>query len=167
MKSQFRDPDGMLNCLHNAVSNDAIFFMLTEACESFDPCMIRRNQVVSEQQKATLLDLAKYPLTLKKQIRLFMRKLMGARLLHSADEFDIPKTLKKYLLFDYSWGIILWFFFWNRWWSFVIFTIIYDDDFVRGGSLFRVYWYLYFCKKNWEKYDAYYSELFKIGEWFS
>ncbi|KAF7271023.1 uncharacterized protein LOC143194346 isoform X2 [Rhynchophorus ferrugineus] len=102
MKSQFRDPDGMLNCLHNAVSNDAIFFMLTEACESFDPCMIRRNQVVNEQQKATLLDLAKYPLTLKKQIRLFMRKLMGARLLHSTDEFDIPKTLKKYLLFDYS-----------------------------------------------------------------
>lgn len=102
MKTQFRDPDGMLNCLHNVVSNDAIFFLLLEACESFDPCMIRRNQIVSPKQKTKLLELAKYPLTLKNQIRLYLRKLMGSKLLHSASGFDIPHCLKKYLLFDYS-----------------------------------------------------------------
>ncbi|KAH1011595.1 hypothetical protein HUJ04_000928 [Dendroctonus ponderosae] len=102
MKTQFRDPEGMLNCLHNVVSNESIFFLLLEACEAFDPCMIRRNQVVTHSQKTKLLDLAKYPLTLKKQIRLYMRKLMGSRLMHIAGGFDIPICLKKYLLFDYS-----------------------------------------------------------------
>lgn len=102
MKTQFRDPDGMLNCLHNVVSNDAVFFLLLEACESFDPCMIRRNQVVSPKQKDSLLELARYPLTLKNQIRLYLRKIMGSKFLSSASGFDIPRCLKKYLLFDYS-----------------------------------------------------------------
>lgn len=102
MKTQFRDPAGMLNCLHNVVSNESVFFLLLEACEAFDPCMIRRNQVVSPTQKSTLLELAKYPLTLKKQIRLYMRKAMGSKLLNIAGQFDIPTCLKKYLCFDYS-----------------------------------------------------------------
>lgn len=106
MKTQFRDPAGMLNCLHNVVSNESVFFLLLEACEAFDPCMIRRNQVVSPTQKSTLLELAKYPLTLKKQIRLYMRKAMGSKLLNIAGQFDIPTCLKKYLCFDYSWGFI-------------------------------------------------------------
>lgn len=102
MKTQFRDPAGMLNCLHNVVSNESVFFLLLEACEAFDPCMIRRNQVVSPTQKTTLLELAKYPLTLKNQIRLYMRKAMGSKLLNIAGQFDIPNCLKKYLCFDYS-----------------------------------------------------------------
>ncbi|CAG9770243.1 unnamed protein product [Ceutorhynchus assimilis] len=102
MKTQFRDPDGMLNYLKNVASNENIFFILLEACEAFDPCLIRRNQVMSPKQKTKLLELSKYPLTLKKQIRLYMRKLIGSKLLHSANGFDIPHCLKKYLLFDYS-----------------------------------------------------------------
>ncbi|XP_066144494.1 ankyrin repeat and protein kinase domain-containing protein 1-like isoform X2 [Euwallacea fornicatus] len=102
MKTQFRDPAGMLNCLHNVVTDNSIFFLLMETCEAFDPCMIRRNQAVSPDQKEKLLNLAKYPLTLKKQIRLYLRKLMGSKLMNTAGDFDIPACLKKYLCFDYS-----------------------------------------------------------------
>ncbi|XP_050292816.1 ankyrin-3-like isoform X2 [Anthonomus grandis grandis] len=102
MKTQFRDPDGMLNCLQNVVSDDQIFLLLLESCESFDPCMIRRNQVVTPKQKTALLELAKYPLNLKKQIRLYLRRIMGVKLFHCANGFELPTCLKKYLLFDYS-----------------------------------------------------------------
>ncbi|XP_023011621.1 uncharacterized protein isoform X2 [Leptinotarsa decemlineata] len=104
MKTQFRDPDGMLNSLQNVISGncDAIFFLLTEACESFDPCMIRRNNVLSPEQKTTLLELAKYPLSLKRQVRLFLRALLRTKLMEAVEDFDMPKCLEKYLLFDYS-----------------------------------------------------------------
>ncbi|KAJ8917330.1 hypothetical protein NQ315_002352 [Exocentrus adspersus] len=104
MKTQFRDPDGMLNCLHNVISDncDSIFFLLLEACESFDPCMIRRNNVIAPDQKTALLELAKYPLSLKRQVRLYLRKLMGATLMHAVHGFEMPRCLEKYLLFNYS-----------------------------------------------------------------
>lgn len=104
MKTQFRDPDGMLNSLHNVISDncDSIFFLLLESCESFDPCMIRRNNVMSPEQKTALLELAKYPLSLKRQVRLYLRKLLGARLMYAVSDFELPKCLAKYLLLDYS-----------------------------------------------------------------
>lgn len=104
MKTQFRDPDGMLNCLHNVISANSasIFFLLLEACESFDPCMIRRNNVVTAEQKTAILELAKYPLSLRRQVRLYMRKLLGSKLLTSVEDFGLPRCLGKYLLFDYS-----------------------------------------------------------------
>lgn len=104
MKTQFRDSDGVLNSLHNVVTDNCydIFFLLLEACEAFDPCMIRRNNLMSDKQKTALLELAKYPLSLKKQVRLSLRKRLGAKLLHVADGFGLPKCLAKYLLFDYS-----------------------------------------------------------------
>ncbi|XP_060534026.1 ankyrin-3-like isoform X2 [Cylas formicarius] len=102
MKTQFRDPDGMLNSLQNVVTNDSIFFLLLEAAESFDPCMIRRNQVIDPKQKAKMLELAKFPLTLKKQIRMYLRKILGTKLLQAAGKFELPRCLGKYLLFDYS-----------------------------------------------------------------
>lgn len=105
MKTQFRDPDGILNSLHHVVENGAkgIFFLLLEACESFDICMIRRNNVVTAEQKTLLLKLAGCPLTLRRQIRLFMRKKLGGRqLIEVVDGFEIPECLRKYLLFDYS-----------------------------------------------------------------
>lgn len=105
MKTQFRDPDGILNSLHNVISAncDAIFFLLLEACEAFDPCMIRRNNVITPEQKTALLELSRCPLTLRRQVRLFMRKKIKAReLIKSVDGLELPETLKKYLLFDYS-----------------------------------------------------------------
>lgn len=104
MKTQFRDPDGMLNSLHHVVDADCrrIFFLLLEACESFDPCMIRRNNVVTAEQKALILELASCPLTLRRQVRLFLRKRIGGKkLIESVDGFEIPDCLRKYLLFDY------------------------------------------------------------------
>ncbi|CAG9861703.1 unnamed protein product [Phyllotreta striolata] len=104
MKTQFRDPDGMLNCLQNVVGEEAesIFFLLMECCESFDPCMIRRNGVLSGDRKAELLELSKCPLTLKRQVRLYLRKIVGSKLLGVAEGLDIPRCLTKYLLLDYS-----------------------------------------------------------------
>lgn len=105
MKTQFRDPDGILNSLHNVISPncDSIFFLLLEACESFDPCMIRRNNVITPEQKTALLELSKCPLTLRRQVRLFLRKKIAGRvLIDTAKDFEIPETLKKYVLFDYS-----------------------------------------------------------------
>ncbi|XP_056643167.1 ankyrin-3-like isoform X1 [Diorhabda sublineata] len=104
MKTQFRDPDGMLNYLQNVISDDclSIFFLLLESSESFDPCMIRRNNVLSPEQKAALLKLSTCPLSLKRQVRLYLRKLLGPKLLTIVSDFDLPKCLTKYLLFDYS-----------------------------------------------------------------
>lgn len=104
MKTQFRDPDGALNSLQNVVQSDSdsIFHLLMEACESFDVCMIRRNNVLKPEQKTALLELARCPLSLMRQVRLFLRKYCGRKLLNTANNFDIPITLIKYLLFDYS-----------------------------------------------------------------
>lgn len=103
MKTQFRDPDGILNSLQNVISADSIFFLLMEASESFDVCMIRRNNVITSDQKATLLELAKYPLSLRRQVRLFLRRLIDAnKLIDSVGRFELPKCLEKYLLFDYN-----------------------------------------------------------------
>lgn len=105
MKTQFRDPDGVLNCLHNIGPDvdQAVFFLLTEACESFDPCMIRRSQILSPDQKAAIAALASTPLTLRRQTRLFLRRLFGGnKIVSGASRLGLPITLHKYLLFDYS-----------------------------------------------------------------
>lgn len=56
MKTQFRDPDGLLNYLGNV--SEAIFRALIEAADEFDPCMIRRNIHLTEQQKRIMLEKA-------------------------------------------------------------------------------------------------------------
>lgn len=104
MKTQFRDSDGILNSLHNVIADNcyAIFFLLLEASEAFDACMIRRNNLMNEKQKNALLELAKYPLTLKKQVRLNMRRWLKGKLFYAVEDFCLPKSLSKYLVFDYS-----------------------------------------------------------------
>lgn len=56
MKTQFRDPDGLLNYLGNVP--EGIFAALINTAEEFDPCMIRRNVHLSEEQKRLLLEKA-------------------------------------------------------------------------------------------------------------
>ncbi|CAH1381694.1 unnamed protein product [Tenebrio molitor] len=103
MKTQFRDPDGILNSLHNVTACRSIFWLLLEASESFDVCMIRRNNVMTAEQKETLLELAKYPLSLRRQVRVLLRRIIGGnKLIDSVGGFELPKFLEKYLLFDYS-----------------------------------------------------------------
>lgn len=104
MKTQFRDPDGILNSLHNIgpSAEEAIFCFLLDASESFDSCMIRRSSILSAEQKTTLLQLATCPLSLRKQARLYLRRHFGPALVSSVEMLEIPRTLHKYLLFDYS-----------------------------------------------------------------
>lgn len=123
MKTQFRDPDGTLNALQNVVGSnaDSIFCLLLEASEAFDICMIRRNNVLKPEQKSALLDLARCPLSLMRQVRFFLRRKCGRKLMGTAETFDMPKTLIKYVLFDYSWRFSgnlgprdLWYFSYNK-----------------------------------------------------
>lgn len=104
MKTQFRDPDGILNSLHNldGDSSSSVFFLLLEASESFDPCMIRRNSVISEEQRRALLDLSSCPLTLRRQMRLYLRRRLRILLPKQVQALELPHSLHKYLLFDYS-----------------------------------------------------------------
>lgn len=105
MKTQYRDPLGVLNSLQNISSNPEIFNLLLEASESFDLCMIRRNQFLSESQKHRLMTLATQPLSLLHQCRLAVRRLltlhhqMGSAV--AVQIFELPRTLQLYLNYDY------------------------------------------------------------------
>nr|XP_032525784.1 ankyrin repeat and protein kinase domain-containing protein 1-like isoform X1 [Danaus plexippus plexippus] len=104
MKTQFRDPDGILNHLQNVTSVESqhIFYLLLEAAEAFDLCMIKRNNILQPKQKQALIDRAKTPISLLAQARIFFRRFFGPTLIHAIKTFEIPKTLQRYLLFEYS-----------------------------------------------------------------
>lgn len=104
MKTQFRDPDGMLNCLHNIITpeTDRVFLALADACESYDICMIKRNNTITPRQKAILMELASSPLSLAHQIRLYVRKMLREKLPDSVTELPLPPCLQKYLIYDYN-----------------------------------------------------------------
>ncbi|KAI8425830.1 hypothetical protein MSG28_011598 [Choristoneura fumiferana] len=61
MKTQFRDPDGILNHLQNVTAEEYqhIFYLLLEAAEAFDLCMIKRNSTLNPTQKEKLIERAK------------------------------------------------------------------------------------------------------------
>lgn len=128
MKTQFRDPDGILNSLQHIVDvptttdqptnqtnqtnpDDSpisveefgsLFFLLSEATESFDMCMIKRSQAISNKQRRALMQLAMTPLSLRRQCRLKVHKCVRAGALpHIVDKLDVPLHLKSYLLYDY------------------------------------------------------------------
>lgn len=96
MKTQFRDPDGLLNCLANV--SQPLLMKLIECAEAFDPCMIRRNNYLSEDQKERLLTKSAKPLTLKELCRANFRRSLGRTLPESVPDLFIPVTLRKYLL---------------------------------------------------------------------
>ncbi|XP_045538389.1 ankyrin repeat domain-containing protein 29 [Papilio machaon] len=102
MKTQFRDPDGILNHLQNVTSEQSehIFYLLLEAAESFDLCMIKRNSTLTAVQKQALIDRAKNPITLLAQTRIFLRKYFGTDLVDIVKTLEIPDILHQYLLFE-------------------------------------------------------------------
>lgn len=104
MKTQFRDPDGILNHLQNVTSEEYqhIFYLLLEAAEAFDLCMIKRNNVVNPQQKEALMHRAKTPISLLAQSRIFLRRYFKTTLIDIVPELEIPKILHEYLLFNCS-----------------------------------------------------------------
>lgn len=98
MKTQSRDPLGILNYLHNIPDNDAIFNILLESSESFDLCMIRHNRFLSVNQKALLLARAMEPASL-----LHLCRLVLYRLPYSCRNIlgtELPRTLQNYLNYD-------------------------------------------------------------------
>ncbi|CAG4948632.1 unnamed protein product [Parnassius apollo] len=104
MKTQFRDPDGILNHLQNVTSEEYqhIFYLLLEAAEAFDLCMIKRNSTLTAIQKQALIDRAKNPITLLAQTRIFLRRYFGTELVDIVKYLEIPTTLHRYLLFECS-----------------------------------------------------------------
>lgn len=100
IKTQFRDPDGILNCLSNLTADSPVFTHIVESAEEFDPCMIRRSQHITERQRTILLKKATNPLTLQSITRIYFRKLFGRKLPEKVPQLEVPKMLHKYLLYE-------------------------------------------------------------------
>lgn len=100
MKTQFRDPDGILNCLTNLPPDSRVFEHLVESAEEFDPCMIRRTQHVTLKQRAQLLKKGTNPLSLQSVSRAFFRSFYGRLLPEKVPQLELPKMLHKYLLYE-------------------------------------------------------------------
>lgn len=102
MRTQFRDPDGLLNCLTNTPYYSRVFEALTGAAECFDIAMIRRNIHLTEGQRKRLLEKAKSPMPLKALVRSFFRSQSGRTLPEAVPCLFIPQTLKSYLLCEHN-----------------------------------------------------------------
>jgi SOCS box len=100
MKTQFRDPDGLLNCLSNLTGDSPVFLHLLESTEEFDPCMIRRNPHLNLRQRSLLMEKSSTPLTLQSQSRTFFRKLFNNKLPEKVPSLEVPTMLHKYLLYE-------------------------------------------------------------------
>lgn len=100
MKTQFRDPDGLLNCLSHLTGDSPVFITLLESAEEFDPCMIRRNPHLNLRQRSLLLQKSSEPLSLQSLSRVFFRKLFGRELPSKVPSLDVPQMLHKYLLYE-------------------------------------------------------------------
>lgn len=100
MKTQFRDPDGLLNCLTNLTADSLVFKHLVEAAEEFDPCMIRRTQHLTIKQRARILEKSSNPLSLQSITRAFFRRLCGRLLPEKVPQLGLPHMLHKYLLYE-------------------------------------------------------------------
>lgn len=100
MKTQFRDPDGLLNCLNNISYDSPVFQLLLDAADEFDPCMIRRNQHLTIKQRSNLLEKSSKPLTLQHISRSFYRRYFGQKMPESVPRLEIPQILREYMLFE-------------------------------------------------------------------
>lgn len=100
MKTQFRDPDGLLNCLSNLTGDSPVFLYLLESAEEFDPCMIRRNPHLNLRQRSLLLEKSTSPLSLQALSRTFFRKLFSRELPEKVPSLEISHMLHKYLLYE-------------------------------------------------------------------
>ncbi|KAG5674749.1 hypothetical protein PVAND_004700 [Polypedilum vanderplanki] len=100
MKTQFRDPDGILNCLTNLTSDSIVFKHLVESAEEFDPCMTRRTQHLTIKQRSMIMEKATNPLSLQAIVRAFFRRLFGKKLPEKVPQLEMPKMLYKYLLYE-------------------------------------------------------------------
>lgn len=98
MRTQFRDPDGLLNCLKAVPYYSHVFGALMETAECFDIAMIKRNLHLSEGQRKRLLAKARTPIPLLSMCRTHFRQLFGRTMPEMVPALVIPQTLKSYLL---------------------------------------------------------------------
>ncbi|XP_014612675.1 ankyrin-1-like isoform X2 [Polistes fuscatus] len=101
IKTQFRDPHGILNSLQNTADKPRLLRALLEAAESFDPCMIKRSSSLTDAQKALVMEAARTPLPLTHQARLIVRRLCGTKLPKIVWNLQLPQSLHRYLLYDF------------------------------------------------------------------
>ncbi|XP_055541440.1 putative ankyrin repeat protein RF_0381 isoform X3 [Wyeomyia smithii] len=102
LKTQFRDPDGLLNCLGNMDPESPSFQLILDAAEEFDPCMIRRNRDLNDNQRVLLLNRATNPIPLKSRLRAHFRRMFGRNLPEFVPSLFIPRELQSYLLYEHS-----------------------------------------------------------------
>lgn len=100
MKTQYRDPLGILNSLQHVAGSPFLFSYLLEAAESFDVCMIRRNQYLTARQKDLLLSKATEPLSLLQLCRLSLRQNLRSTMPDFTRQLGIPKILEHYLTYN-------------------------------------------------------------------
>ena len=101
IKTQFRDPHGILNSLQNTADKPKLLQALLDAAESFDPCMIKRSSSLTDAQRALVMEAARTPLPLTHQARLTLRKICGTKLPKVVRRFQLPQSLYRYLLYDF------------------------------------------------------------------
>lgn len=101
MRTQFRDPDGLLNCLRNIPSYTRVFEVLLATAECFDIAMIKRNLHLTDHQRKKLSIKAKSPISLKSIARNHFRSLFGHTLPEKVPLLFIPLELRSYLLCEH------------------------------------------------------------------
>ncbi|XP_031632129.1 ankyrin-1-like isoform X2 [Contarinia nasturtii] len=102
MRTQFRDPDGLLNCLRNVPSYSRVFEILLETAENFDIAMIKRNLHLTDIQRKKLIQKAKTPIPLKHALRTHFRLAFGRTIPEKVPLLFIPETLRSYLLCEHN-----------------------------------------------------------------
>lgn len=101
MRTQFRDSDGLLNCLRNTPFYSRVFQVLLETAECFDIAMIKRNLHLTDGQRKKLLEKAKTPIPLKAMLRNYYRTMFGRQLPEKVPCLFIPAELRSYLLCEH------------------------------------------------------------------
>ena len=103
LKTQFRDPLGLISILPSVTRNEPVFQLILEAAQSFDWVTLKHKRNIEPNCKTLLMNLATNPLSLKHQSRIFLRSHLKGRLHLKVPQLDIPVTLQSYLLFEISW----------------------------------------------------------------
>ena len=103
LKTQHRDPLGLISILPLATKTQRVFQLILEAAQSFDRVTIKHKRNIAPDCKELLMNLASNPLPLKHQSRVYLRDHLQRKLDSKVKQLDIPVTLQSYLLFEISW----------------------------------------------------------------
>lgn len=102
MKTQYRDPDGVLNCLNKVNEESHLFELLLGAGEEFDAETIKRTNYLTDGQKQRLMNASAIPISLKAQSRTYLKRRIGRITNKVLEEFELPRTLIGYLMYQYN-----------------------------------------------------------------